>query len=490
MPVPVPDAATAVIAEAEETVRAALARESRRVRRAGRKARAAQRLLADRARRAERAADRRRTDGQRRLARAGKARQELAEHARRLREASSGSILECFRTVADPRDPRGVRYALASVLALVTAAMLADCETLADIIAWISHASREKLEALGCRPGPDGRRAAPCGRTVTRVLALVSPRALSRAVGAWLARAEQRPPVTFPVAGPAMLPQVTCDGKEVRGALRPDGSNLFLLSAALTGAARRTAVGAIVLADREISAKTNEIPEIGPMLLELAAWFPLAGHVITADALHTQREFTATVCEKLLAHYILTVKRNQKNLYKALDALCWAGASRHVTKSKGHGRDERRSHLVMDAPDEIRALFSRVRQVTKVIRTRTVTSRESDGSRKTRVTKTSTEAVYLITSLTAREAAPEHIAAYIRAHWGIENQVHWVRDLTLREDSSKVRAANRPANLATLRNAQLGVIRQHGSNDIAATRRKARYDNDLLHALLRLEPIA
>jgi hypothetical protein len=395
--VPVSDAAAAVIAEAEETVRAALPRESRRVRRAGRKARAAQRLLADRARRAGRRADRRRTEEQRRQARAGKARQELPEHARRLREASGGSILECFRTVRDPRDPRGVRYALASVPALVMAAMLAGCETLAGIIAWISHAPREELEALGCR-------AAPCGRTVTRILALVSPRALSRAVGAWLARAEKKSPVTFPVAGPVLLPQVTCDGKEVRGALRPDGSSLFLLSAALTGTARRAAAGAIVLADREIPAKTNEIPGIAPMLLELAAWFPLAGHVITAGALHTQREFTATVCEKLPARYVLTVKRNQKNLYKALDGLCRAGASRHVTIDKGHGRAEKRSHLVMDAPEEIRALFSHVKQVTKVIRTRTVTSRESDGSRRTRVTKTSTETVYLITSLTSREA--------------------------------------------------------------------------------------
>jgi hypothetical protein len=225
MPAPVPvagAAAGAVIAEAEETVRAVLAREGRRVRRAGRKARAARRLLAGRARGAERAADRRRTEEQRRLARAEKARRELAAHVRRLREASGGSILECFRTVADPRDPRGVRYALASVLALVTAAMLAGCDTLTDIIAWISHAPREELRALGCR-------AAPCGRTVTRVLALVSPRALSRAVGAWLARAEEKGPVTFPVAGPALLPQVTCDGKEVRGALCPDGTSLFLL---------------------------------------------------------------------------------------------------------------------------------------------------------------------------------------------------------------------------------------------------------------------
>lgn len=276
---PVPGAvAEAVIAEAEETVRAVLARESRRVRRAGRKARAARRALADRARRAERRADHRRTEEQRRQFRAESARRELLEHARRLREASGGSILECFGAVRDPRDPRGVRYALASVLALVTAAMLAGCETLAGIMAWIRHAPREELQALGCR-------AAPCGRTVTRILAAVSPRALSRAVGAWLAQAEEKGPVTFPVAGPALLPQVTCDGKEARGARRPDGTNLFLLSAALTGAARRAASGAIVLADREIPVKTNEIPEIGPMLLELGAWFPLAGHVITADAL-------------------------------------------------------------------------------------------------------------------------------------------------------------------------------------------------------------
>jgi len=117
---------------------------------------------------------------------------------------------------------------------------------------------------------------------------------------------------------------------------------------------------------------------------------------------------------------VLTVKRNQKNLYQALDGLCWAGASRHETRDKGHRRAERRSHLVMDAPAEIRALFSHVRQIAKVIRTRTVASWESDGNKRTRVTKTSTETVYLITSLTSREAAPEHIAAYIRAHWGIE----------------------------------------------------------------------
>ena len=78
-------------------------------------------------------------------------------------------------------------------------------------------------------------------------------------------------PVAFPVAGPVPRTSLACDGKEVRGAVRSDGTSLFLLSAAS---------GGIVLADREIPAKTNEIPEIGPMLMELNERFPLAGWVL------------------------------------------------------------------------------------------------------------------------------------------------------------------------------------------------------------------
>lgn len=63
-----------------------------------------------------------------------------------------------------------------------------------------------------------------------------------------------------------------------------------------------------------------------------------------------------------------------------------------------------------------------------------------------------------------------------------------MRDVTLREDASKVRADNRARNLATLRNAEMGLIRQHGRTGIAATIREAEYDKDLIHALLRLEP--
>jgi predicted transposase YbfD/YdcC len=482
MPVPA-DSAAAVIAEAEETVRRAAGREERRLRRAARGARARRRRQADAERREEQRRDRQRSEEERLRAAAEKAREVLLAQVSALREASGGSILDCFAAVFDPRGRRGRRYSLPCVLALTVTAMLHGKTKLADITAWITHAGQDTLAALGARTGPDGTRAAPCGRTVTRLLALASPRALSRAVAAWLAAAERGGPVTFPLAAPALLPHVACDGKEARGAVRPDGTGLFLLSAATAGTGRP-----VVLADREIEAKTNEIPELGPLLLELSERFPLAGQVISADALHTQRALATLITEKLQAHYLFTVKRNQPGLHAALAALCWAGARRCVTSGEGHGRLERRSHLIMDAPEEIRQLFPHVRQVAKVIRTRTVTTWKNNGKKRVRVTRTGTETVYLVTSLSAREAAPEHIAAYARGHWSIENQVHLVRDVTLREDASKVHADNRARNLATLRNAEMGLIRQHGRTGIAATIRDAEYDKHLIHALLRLEP--
>jgi predicted transposase YbfD/YdcC len=142
----------------------------------------------------------------------------------------------------------------------------------------------------------------------------------------------------------------------------------------------------------------------------------------------------------------------------------------------------------MDAPEEIKALFPHVEQVAKVHRVRTVRYWKGDGSAWRLITKTTRETVYLVTSLTAREAGPEHIAACIRSHWGIENQVHWVRDTTLREDDSKVRARNRPRNLANLRNLTSGLIHQTDLKDIAATIRETEYDKDLLIAITRLDP--
>jgi hypothetical protein len=96
-------------------------------------------------------------------------------------------------------------------------------------------------------------------------------------------------------------------------------------------------------------------------------------------------------------------------------------------------------------------------------------------------------AVFIITSLDAREAAPVHLAGYVRGQWTIENKVHYVRDVTYREDSSRVRTGPRPRIMATLRNLAIGLIRQAGYTKIAATIREIKYDTGLLLAILGLK---
>jgi predicted transposase YbfD/YdcC len=394
-----------------------------------------------------------------------------------LAAAAAGDLLECLAAVPDPRDRRGVRHSLPCILALTAAAMLAGKKQLEDITAWITHASPRVLAAAGARERPDGTREAPSGRTVTRVLGRLAARGLAGVTAAFLASRLDPGPVTYPVRRPVLQRALNCDGKMIRGAGKRGGTMPFLLSAA---------TGGIVVADRETGVKTNEIPEIAPLLLELDARFPLAGWVITADALHTGRRFATLVCQDLKAHYVLTVKDNQPGLRAALAAADWGRARRHLTRGHGHGRDEIRSWQVMDAPPAITALFPHVRQVARV--TRTTTRASAAGSYRTsvRTPGTSTETVYVITSLTAREAAPRHLAAYLRGHWSIENQVHWIRDVTFGEDASSVHAGARPRVMATLRNLVTGLIRQAGHTSIAGTIRKAAYSETLLLTILSL----
>jgi predicted transposase YbfD/YdcC len=481
--------AEAVITAAEDIAREAAADEEARARRKARQAGRQRRRAEDRERKAAEQAEleaARRAEAERLRAGAEEARRVLLRKARFLRDAAGGSIRDCFEGLPEQRDPRGLRHPLPAVLTLVVLAMLNGKTRLVAITCWITHAGQDTLQQAGARHrGEDGLLVPPSLKTVTRCLGQAGAQALSDRVCGYLSAAVPQEPPAFPVSGPALQPQVACDGKMARGALRGDGTPLFILSAAAVGPLNGAA-GAIVIADREIPAKTNEIPEMIPMLLELNERFPLAGQVLTADALHTQDDFAKLSREKLNAHFVLTVKKNRKNLHAALDALCWASAARHVTEDKGHGRAETRSHLVMDAPGEIKALLPHVEQVAKVHRVRTVRHWKGDGSTWRLVTKTTRETVYLVTSLSAREAGPEHIAAYIRSHWGIENEVHWVRDATLREDDSKVRAQNRPRNLVTLRNLLGGLCRQLGLGDIGAAIREAEYDKGLLTAITRL----
>lgn len=192
------------------------------------------------------------------------------------------------------------------------------------------------------------------------------------------------------------------------------------------------------------------------------------------------------IAEELLAHYVFTVKGNTPALWNELDALGWEKIPvRHACEERGHGRYERRTLQVMDAPAHIRKRFPHARQVALVERYVIRTERIRKGKRWVKKVTRTAVAVFIITSLTAREASPAHLAAYVRGQWTLENKVHYVRDITFREDASRVRAGPKPRIMATPQ-PRHRLIRQAGYTKIADTIRKIKYDTALLITILGL----
>jgi predicted transposase YbfD/YdcC len=406
----------------------------------------------------------------------------VAAMAATVTAASGGNLPECFALVPDPRDPRGVRHRLASVLTLCAAAALAGNTQAEDVTAWIAAAGQEVLAAADCRRDRLGAYAPPHPDTVVRVPGALAAQSLADHAGAFPAGREHPGPVAFPLAGPGMLPAVAAGGKAVRGAAGNDGLIPYLPAAASHGTGT-------VLAETLIGPKTNEVPELVPLLHRLNSYYLLAGHVITADAAHTVRAHATAICEQFMAHYVLTVKRNTPGLHDALDALDWTKVPvQHASEERRHGRHERRTIQVLSAPQHVRDMFPHARQAALIERyvTRITRKRKKHGKGYAKTVTRSAIAVFIITSLDAREAAPQHLASYVRGHWTIENKVHWVRDVTFREDSSRVRTGPKPRIMATLRNLAIGLIRQAGHARIAATIRRIKHDTGLLLTILGL----
>jgi predicted transposase YbfD/YdcC len=132
------------------------------------------------------------------------------------------------------------------------------------------------------------------------------------------------------------------------------------------------------------------------------------------------------------------------------------------TVNKGHGRLEQRTLVSTTQLDEAYLDFPGVAQCFKLTRTRTLRDRESGAS------KTTTETVYGITSLTREQADAARLLSIVREHWGIENKVFYVRDQTLGEDACRVRTASAPAALSTLRNGVINVLQRLGVRNRAA----------------------
>lgn len=268
---------------------------------------------------------------------------------------------------------------------------------------------------------------------------------------------------------------VAIDGKTLRGSHdRGVGKEAIHLVSAWASQRR------LVLAQRTVDTKSNEITAI-PEVLRL---LDLEGCTVTIDAMGCQTAIAKQVVQQG-ANYVLAVKENQEQLYadvadtfRYVEADGWQGVAhqQHREVTKAHGRIEQRDAWLIQEAEYLAYLNPKGRW-TGLSAIGLVATERRDGRTVTQ------ERRYYIVGGKVDAATFAHAT---RRHWGIENQVHWVLDVTFGEDASRVRTGHAPENFAVLRHIALNLLRHApGKGSINTKRFRAALDDQYLLQVLR-----
>jgi len=349
-------------------------------------------------------------------------------------------LLRLSLAVPDARGDRGKRHKLSETLFLVVSAMLADSQDALDIVDF-GNDHRDWLEQF-----LELEHGIPSHDTILRVLAMVKPEAVEELVRSW----------TRALAVPGALTtdgfQVAFDGKSSRGsANRAAGeSPVHIVSAYLTESG-------FTLGSERVDDKSNEITAVPKLMRSLG----LQGATVTGDALLCQREI-AGVARECGAHYLLQVKGNQPTLQADVKAIAAdiarrrlpgeeaADVDRYREVDKGHGRIETR---VCYVSRDLSGVTGRDQWVDLSGVAVLLREREDVISG-----KSSREMSYFI--LSDPSATARQVAEQIRAHWSIENGLHWSLDVVWGEDAHRVVHRRAAENTARLRRFAAGLIQQ------------------------------
>lgn len=358
-----------------------------------------------------------------------------------------GSVYSRLTELPDQRARRGRRYELAVLLLAVLLAKLAGQDKPDGIAEWVQLRAAFFGEVFQLK-----RPLTPHAMTYRRVLA-------NAALAVALDTLTREYLLSWPQAGQSV--QIALDGKTLRGTVAVESNRaLHLLAAYLPQEG-------VVLMQAEVAGHTNEIP-VAPRVLKV---LDLQGKIVTGDALLAQRTLSKVIVEAE-GDYLWTVKDNQPQLRHDIAQLfqpemCLPGTSPVITEirtaqtvEKSHGRLTTRRltacSLLCDSSD-----WPYLQQVFKIERCSVCL----------RTGATQTETAYGVTSLSARHASPTRLLQFNRGHWGIENGLHYRRDVTLQEDAGRTTATAFGHTLAALNNLVIGLTIGRGWRNLAKARR-------------------
>lgn len=368
-------------------------------------------------------------------------------------------LLEHFATIDDPRDVRRILHPLAEVLLLVVCGTIADCDDYDDIAAW-GEAHLDFLRRH-CRY----IHGVPGGRWLTILMNRISPELFQAAFTAWVRD-----------TWPDRPEFVAIDGKTSRRSHdRAAGeAPLHLVSAFAT-------TSRLVLGQEAVADKSNELTAIPVLLARLAEGERLRGALVSIDAIATNGTIAGAI-RNAGADYLLAVKANQPNLRADIEA-CFANApagsvDTHTEHDKGHGRIEQRDIDVIREVDWLsgdRRFPGELRlpDAASIVRVRAQVQRGQNKHSETRY--------YISSAILDAERA----GRAVRGHWGIENRLHWVLDVTFNEDQSRLRKGFGARNMAVVRHFALNLVRSATDKKSIKLRRKAAaWATDYIDTLL------
>jgi len=364
------------------------------------------------------------------------------------------SFLQHFENLEDPRTHINKKHELLDILFLTVAAVLSGAE------GWkgIKEFGDIKLEWLRkFRPFTHG---IPVDDTIARVMGALEPEPFIRCFISWVNE----------IRGDKGNDQIAIDGKTLRRSFEGDRKSALHMITAWSKE------HGLVLTQSRSAGKKNENQSV----LEMLELLEIKGSLISVDAMNTQKKI-ATKIKAKGADYILCVKANHKTLLNEIEAYFHKMKRdepqliRDVTMEEhdhGHGRIEVRRYTQLPITQWISEASHWKGAITIV---------EVERERHIK-DKLQTETQYYISSLQPDVAA---VADAIRSHWEVENKVHWVLDVTYREDDSRIRREHAAENMASLRRFVMNLARIHPrKNSMKGKLQQAGWDDSFREELL------